>query len=109
MGPQNKEKKMINIIKLLFYLLRELIFDNKEEYDFRSSKFNTRKFIVLILVTMSFVINGWLLYRFISVANEYLRCKTMIEENKVIGNTPSGKDVPPVAKKPLVHPSDSGD
>lgn len=100
---------MLNIIKLVFYLLRELIFDNKEEYDFKSSKFNARKYIVLILVTLSFILNGWLLYRFVAIANDMIRCRALVDEYKPIQTSPSGKGEPPAAKKPLLRPSDSGD
>lgn len=100
---------MLNLIKLVFYLMRELIFDNKEEYDFKSSKFNTRKFIVLLIVTMSFIINGWLLYRFVVIANDMIRCRALVDEYAPIHTTTSGKGEPPAAKKPLARPSDSGD
>lgn len=99
---------MVYVIKLAFYLLRELIFDNKDEYDFKSAKFNARKFIVLILVTLSFVINGWLLYRFVHIANDLLECREMARQ----ASLPELKEGLCVnqskAKKPPADSSDSG-
>lgn len=66
---------MSYIIKILFYLFRELIFDNKEESDIRSKNFNPRKFIILILITASFALNFWMSYRFVVIANELIRCR----------------------------------
>lgn len=42
-------------MKLLFILIkffRDIIFDSKDEYDFKSSAFNTRKFFILILISL---------------------------------------------------------
>lgn len=61
---------MFQFAKLMFYLFRGLIFDNKDEYDFKSVKFNSRKFIVLLLIVTSFVMNIWLLYRFVQISIE---------------------------------------
>lgn len=62
---------MFQIIKLVFYVLREMIFDNKDEYDYKSSKFNARKMTFLVLMILSLVLNGWMLYRFIIVSQEF--------------------------------------
>lgn len=71
---------MLHFAKLVFYLFRELIFDNKEEYDFKSARFNTRKFLILILITLSFVVNVWVIYRFIGVAVELVTTKSTLEQ-----------------------------
>lgn len=59
---------LFKALKILYYMLRELVFDNKEEYDYSSTKFNTRKFIVTVMMLLSFSLNAWLLYRFTVVA-----------------------------------------
>ncbi len=59
---------LFKTLKVLYYVLRELVFDNKEEYDFNSPKFNARKFIVTMMMLFSFSLNTWLLYRFTVVA-----------------------------------------
>lgn len=72
---------MIQFAKLIFYLLRELIFDNKEEYNYKSVKFNTRKFIVLVLVCLSLTCNVWLGYRFLGVATALIHLRHQVEKN----------------------------
>lgn len=47
----------LKAVKVLFYVLRELVFDNKEEYDYRSTKFNTRKFIATSVMMLSIIMN----------------------------------------------------
>lgn len=59
---------LFKALKALYYMLRELVFDNKEEYDFSSAKFNARKFIVTLMMMFSISLNAWLLYRFTVVA-----------------------------------------
>lgn len=71
---------MTHIAKLIFYLLRELIFDNKEEYNYKSRKFNTRKFLVLILFTLSIVTNAWMFYRYMLLATEFIDHKEKVEK-----------------------------
>lgn len=71
---------MVQMAKLIFYLVRELIFDNKEEYNYKSVKFNTRKFIVLILVCLSLTCNVWLGYRFMGVATSLIHLRQQIEK-----------------------------
>ena len=71
---------MVQMAKLIFYLLRELIFDNKEEYNYKSVKFNTRKFIVLILVCLSLTCNVWLGYRFLGVATALIHLRQQVEK-----------------------------
>ena len=59
---------LFKALRILYYMLRELVFDNKEEYDFSSAKFNARKFIVTVMMLFSISLNAWLLYRFTVVA-----------------------------------------
>jgi len=67
---------MIYFVKLVFYLLRELVFDNKDEYDIKSTKFNTRKFILLLLMVMTVLCNFWLFYRLVVVSMDYKESMT---------------------------------
>ena len=71
---------MTHLAKLIFYLLRELIFDNKDEYNHKSVKFNTRKFLILILFTLSFLTNFWVFNRFLIVANEHIELQEQVEK-----------------------------
>lgn len=63
---------LLKALKIFYYVLRELVFDNKEEYDFKSLKFNTRKFIVTIMMMLSILLNVWLFYRFYSLATTHM-------------------------------------
>lgn len=63
---------LLKALKIFYYVMRELVFDNKEEYDFSSTKFNTRKFIITIMMMMSMIMNGWLLYRFSDLALQHV-------------------------------------
>lgn len=63
---------LLKALKIFYYVMRELVFDNKEEYDFSSTKFNTRKFIITIMMMMSMIMNGWLLYRFSDLALKHV-------------------------------------
>lgn len=93
------------LLKLLFLVFRELIFDNKDEYDTKSAKFNARKFIVLILIMLSFALNIWLMWRFTDLAGDFIKYKTEARENKalleVCYSTYEDRKPPPKAiKKP---------
>lgn len=62
---------MGHILKLIYLLLRGLVYDNKDEFDFKSAKFNSRKFIVLIAIFLSVVLNIILFFRFWAIVDEY--------------------------------------
>lgn len=98
---------MTQIAKLLFYLFRELIFDNKDEFDIKSKKFNTRKFIVLILVTMSFVINLWLIHRFFVVASDLSAIRKELKSTEAACQAEINLILKNSGKKPLSQSSDS--
>ena len=44
---------MFRFFSALIYFIKELIFDNKDEYNIKSSKFNTRKFIAFTILSLS--------------------------------------------------------
>lgn len=71
---------MTHLAKLIFYLLRELIFDHKDEYNYKSRKFNTRKFITLILFCLSITLNAWIFYRYMLLATEHIAFKESCEK-----------------------------
>lgn len=98
---------MTQIAKLLFYLFRELIFDNKDEFDIKSKKFNTRKFIVLILVTMSFVINLWLVHRFFIAASDISAIRKELQSTEPACQAEINLILKKSGKKPLSQSSDS--
>ena len=83
---------MFHLFKLLFLLLRGLIYENQDEMDIKSRKFNARKFIALILLMLSMITNGWLIYRFFSVANEHIALKESITKSCPQVLTPPAKN-----------------
>ena len=54
---------MLKLLSIFSYFFKELIFESKEEYDFKSSKFNMRKFLIFTLVLGSFFLNIFLINR----------------------------------------------
>lgn len=97
---------MLQLLRTLFYLVRELIFDHKDEYDFKSAQFNSRKVMVFVIVLLSFVTNGWLAVRFVNVANRYWDCQ---HSSQPLVETTVPEELPdkPQAKKLLRRSSDS--
>lgn len=49
--------------QLIFFALRELIYDTQDEIDFEHPEFNTRKFILLVIIAMSLSLNTWQFHR----------------------------------------------
>lgn len=66
---------MLHLFKLFWFVVKELLFDSKEEYDFRSKKFNSKKMTAAIILMLSFVMNIWLLQRFYSTSTNYMVLK----------------------------------
>jgi hypothetical protein len=76
---------MLKILTIFIYFIRELIFDSKDEYDFKSSKFNTRKFTVFIFVIASLAANVFISYKVIKIAKHNVELMaTMVELKKQI-------------------------
>jgi hypothetical protein len=69
---------MLKLLSIITYFFRELVFDYKEEYDFKSSKFNVRK-VGLFLILLSSISLNWFL-----VVRVYHLSKANIELRKVI-------------------------
>ena len=85
---------MVKIFSLLLYFFKEIVFDNKEEYNFKSSKFNTRKFIVLIVVMLSVLVAITMTSRTYALAKTNLELKEDYEtctKNKASDSSDGGK------------------
>lgn len=85
---------MFKLLQMVIYFLKELIFDKKDELDIKSSKFNTRKFTVFMIVLCSLILNGFCLYRIYQLAKHQIEYKEYIENScvKNPGNTPSDSE-----------------
>ena len=66
---------MLHILKMFWFVIRELAFDSKEEYDFKSSKFNSRKVTLAVMLLLSLFLNIWTLVRFYDVSTSYIEVK----------------------------------
>lgn len=82
---------MFRMITMLAYFLRELIFDSKEEYNFRSRRFNARKVLIFILISCSFLTSILLTNRLYKLALENIELREEIRkcEEKNISPLPS--------------------
>lgn len=63
---------MFKFISMVVYFLRELIFDKKDEFDLKSSKFNSRKFTVFLILLLSLLLNVFMMIRVYSLAKHQL-------------------------------------
>jgi hypothetical protein len=73
---------MLKILTIFIYFVRELIFDSKEEYDFKSSKFNTRKFTVFVFVILSLSFNIFISYKVIKIAKHNVELMNTVVQLK---------------------------
>ena len=95
---------MFQLVRLLFYMLREFIFDHKDEYDYRSAQFSSRKVMIFILLLLSFLMNGWLFFRLFQASGKLWICHQQVismetkPDDDVKASTPPSK--PPSKKAP---------
>lgn len=69
------------MIKLITYFAKEIVFDNKEEGDFRSSKFNPRKFILFMITVTFMIITPMIMMRAVEIAKENRELILKIEQH----------------------------
>ena len=69
------------MIKLVTYFVKEIVFDNKEEGDFRSSKFNPRKFILFMFSVACLLITPVIMMRAVEIAKENRELILKIEQH----------------------------
>ncbi len=75
---------MLQLLKMFWFVIRELAFDSKEEYNFKSNKFNSKKVTLAIMLMLSLFLNIWTLVRFYDVSTNYIEAKKEHTENKDI-------------------------
>lgn len=66
---------MVHLLKLFWWLVKELMFDSKEEYSFKSKKFNAKRWMAAILLILSMFLNAVLTVRFYDVATSHIGLK----------------------------------
>lgn len=62
---------MMKLISLAFYLIKELIFASKDEWNIKSNKFNGKKVAAAIVLFMSLLMNIFFLNRLYTLAVSY--------------------------------------
>lgn len=72
---------MLKIITAILVFIRELVFESKDEYDFKSRKFNPIKSIAYLIIVFSLVLNYFLINRVYTMAGTSLAMKKKIEEH----------------------------
>lgn len=75
---------MIKIIFMVLSTIRELIFDNKDESNITSTKFNLKKSLSYLIIIVSFLLNIFLVERLFKVGNKYFQLKEEIEYFKKV-------------------------
>lgn len=75
---------MLKLISIFMYFIRELVFDRKNEYNFKSSEFNARKFVVFSMIIASITLNGYLFFKILTLANHNVELKHKIHELELI-------------------------
>ena len=73
---------MFRVFILIISFIKQLVFDCTDEYIFKSYKFNTRKFVVFVILSLSLTINVYLadrLFVLIKKVHTY-QCFNSIED-----------------------------
>lgn len=68
------------IIKFMLKYLADLVFDSREEYNFKSNHFKPRKFALFLLVCALLMYNVALTVRMFSMAIEYNKAKIKVAQ-----------------------------
>lgn len=74
---------MLYLLKTIILVLKEAYFDNKEEYNFRSPHFNSRKVMLFITMILSIILNCFLIERFLTTANKLIKAEEQLQEKCV--------------------------
>ena len=74
---------MFKIATFVFYFVRELVFDSRKEYDFRSAEFDPRKIIFFVMLSASLGLNWVLGVRSVELAHEAMANSEKIRELEV--------------------------
>lgn len=72
---------MRHFIKLLWLLIRGIVFSDPKEADIRSKDFNPRKFIASIMLLLSIGLNCWQGWRHFDLGREYVTYREFIKTN----------------------------
>lgn len=93
---------MFKLLSILVFFLRELIFDSKEEYNFKSAHFNPRKFSILVLIFVLLMVNAYFIDKLYTLASVLVQTREAIvveEQNESIEATETAKRLAACGKK----------
>lgn len=85
---------MMKLISLVFYLIKELIFASKDEWNIKSNKFNGKKVATAIVLFMSILLNIFFLNRVCDLAVSHTEIDDKLSacvKNKEEGPSDSAK------------------
>lgn len=82
---------------MFFNFIQEIIFDHEDEYNFKSTKFNPKKVLFLLLLITSLICNVFFISSFIRLGNKYLTAQAEI---KTLKDSKINKQLPSDSKKP---------
>ena len=69
---------MIKLISIFYKLLCEIFFDSKEQYDFRSEKFNGLRFGGVVVFLASVVLNVYLTEQYWKLSSVRIKCEQQL-------------------------------
>jgi hypothetical protein len=70
---------MLKLIKIFYQLLCEIFFDSKEQYDFRSEKFNGLRFGGVIVFLASILLNAYLFEQYWKLSDVRVQCERQLD------------------------------
>lgn len=85
---------MTSILKMLFSLLRGLVYEEFDDKGIKRSRFNGFRFITLTVFILSVLLNLWLLSRYVVLS------KALFKLNETVAITCPEAAKPPVVKNP---------
>ena len=98
---------MLKLLSIITYFFRELVFDYKEEYDFKSSKFNARKVATFLILIASISLNGFLVVRIYHLSKANIELRKGIPADAVKNNSVAPSDRQSSSPLPGVKPGKS--
>lgn len=67
------------MLKMLLNFFLEIFFDHKDEYNFKSEKFNIVKVLTLFVLIVSMILNFFLMSSYFELATKYFSALEKIE------------------------------
>lgn len=101
---------VFKVLSTFLSFFREIVFDSKEEHNFTSYEFNTRKVMVLCMIVLSLGMNLFLMERIYSIANKLVDTRlelTSLQDDYKNLNNSCKKNIPSSSSDEVIKPSSS--